>query len=76
MKYGENSKISLSLVLLKIVTLTTSPLNELHTPLSIGPWEYVALSWFNRVGLASVHIFVTPLFILQFKHQLSLLVGK
>ena len=29
-KYTENSKISLSLVLLKIVTLFISPLNELH----------------------------------------------
>ena len=29
-KYTENSKISLSLMLLKIVTLFISPLNELH----------------------------------------------
>ena len=29
-KYTENSKNSLSLVLLKIVTLFISPLNELH----------------------------------------------
>ena len=31
-KYTKNSKISLSLVLLNIVTLIISPLNELHMP--------------------------------------------
>ena len=39
-KYTENFKISLSLVLLKIVTLFISPLNELHALSFYKPFLY------------------------------------
>ena len=48
-KYTENSKISLSLVLLKIVTLFISPLNELHAlsfyePLMPSSYKHIRLT--------------------------------